>query len=178
MQCGRATSCASIRCARRCPASSISAPRAGRELSDVDEIEVVTRQVKQRADSFAEFEKAGRTELAEKERKEREILLAYLPAQTLARGDTRDRAERLSRTARRSAQHGRRHEGRDAPTQRRRRRQPRPPNRHRRTGELTRCHPERSERSAVILSEAGSASGVEGRRIGVTLSEASAALSS
>lgn len=54
---------------------------AGRELSDADEIEVVTRQVKQRADSVAEFEKAGRTELAEKERKEREILLAYLPAQ-------------------------------------------------------------------------------------------------
>jgi uncharacterized protein YqeY len=54
---------------------------AGRELSDADEIEVVTRQVKQRADSFAEFEKGGRPELAEKERKEREILLAYLPAQ-------------------------------------------------------------------------------------------------
>jgi uncharacterized protein len=54
---------------------------AGRELSDADEIEVVTRQVKQRADSLAEFEKANRPELAEKERKEREILLAYLPAQ-------------------------------------------------------------------------------------------------
>ncbi|MFY9720225.1 MAG: GatB/YqeY domain-containing protein, partial [Candidatus Cybelea sp.] len=54
---------------------------AGRELSDADEIEVVTRQVKQRADSLAEFEKGGRPELAEKERKEREILLAYLPAQ-------------------------------------------------------------------------------------------------
>jgi uncharacterized protein len=54
---------------------------AGRELSDADEIEVVTRQVKQRADSLAEFEKGGRPELAEKEHKEREILLAYLPAQ-------------------------------------------------------------------------------------------------
>ncbi len=54
---------------------------SGRDLSDADEIEVVNRQVKQRADSFAEFEKAGRGELAEKERKEREILLAYLPAQ-------------------------------------------------------------------------------------------------
>ncbi len=57
---------------------------SGRDLSDADEIEVVTRQVKQRADSLTEFEKAGRTELAEKERKEREILLAYLPAQRSA----------------------------------------------------------------------------------------------
>jgi uncharacterized protein len=54
---------------------------SGKDLTDADEIEVVTRQVKQRADSLAEFEKAGRAELAEKERKEREILLAYLPAQ-------------------------------------------------------------------------------------------------
>lgn len=54
---------------------------SGRELSESDEIDVVGRLVKQRADSLAEFEKAGRTDLAEKERAEREILLAYLPAQ-------------------------------------------------------------------------------------------------
>ncbi|HEX3672479.1 MAG TPA: GatB/YqeY domain-containing protein [Candidatus Cybelea sp.] len=54
---------------------------SGRELSDSDELDVVGRLVKQRADSLAEFEKAGRTDLAEKERVEREILLAYLPAQ-------------------------------------------------------------------------------------------------
>lgn len=54
---------------------------SGRELSDSDELDVVGRLVKQRADSLAEFEKAGRTDLAEKERAEREILLAYLPAQ-------------------------------------------------------------------------------------------------
>jgi uncharacterized protein YqeY len=53
----------------------------GVELSDSDELDVVRRLVKQRGDSFAEFEKAGRTDLAEKERAEREILLAYLPAQ-------------------------------------------------------------------------------------------------
>jgi uncharacterized protein len=56
----------------------------GQELSDADERNVVARLVKQRADSFAEFEKAGRTDLAEKERKEREILLAYLPPQRSA----------------------------------------------------------------------------------------------
>jgi uncharacterized protein YqeY len=57
---------------------------SGQELSDADELDVVRRLVKQRADSVAEFEKAGRTDLAEKERAEREILLTYLPAQRSA----------------------------------------------------------------------------------------------
>lgn len=56
----------------------------GADLSDADELDVVRRLVKQRADSLTEFEKAGRTDLAEKERAEREILLAYLPAQRSA----------------------------------------------------------------------------------------------
>jgi uncharacterized protein len=56
----------------------------GHELSDADETEVVRRLVKQRGDSLAEFERAGRTDLAEKERAEREILLAYLPPQRSA----------------------------------------------------------------------------------------------
>jgi len=54
---------------------------SGRELSDADELDVVRRLVKQRSDSLAEFERAGRSDLAEKERREREILLTYLPAQ-------------------------------------------------------------------------------------------------
>ena len=54
---------------------------SGRDLSDADELEVVGRLVKQRTDAVGEYEKAGRPELAEKERAEREILLAYLPAQ-------------------------------------------------------------------------------------------------
>jgi uncharacterized protein YqeY len=57
---------------------------SGHELSDADELDVVRRLVKQRGDSLAEFEKAGRADLAEKERAEREILLAYLPAQRSA----------------------------------------------------------------------------------------------
>lgn len=56
----------------------------GHDLSDADELDVVRRLVKQRADSLAEFDKAGRTDLAEKERTEREILLGYLPAQRSA----------------------------------------------------------------------------------------------
>lgn len=54
---------------------------AGVELSEADELDVVRKQVKQRNDSAAEFEKAGRQELADKEKREREILMAYLPAQ-------------------------------------------------------------------------------------------------
>jgi hypothetical protein len=54
---------------------------SGSELSDADELDVVRRLVKQRGDSMAEFDKAGRSDLADKERAEREILLAYLPPQ-------------------------------------------------------------------------------------------------
>lgn len=57
---------------------------AGTDISETDELEVVRRLVKQRGDSLAEYEKAGRTDLAEKERSEREILLAYLPQQKSA----------------------------------------------------------------------------------------------
>jgi hypothetical protein len=56
----------------------------GQELSDAEELEVVRRLVKQRGDSLAEFEKAGRADLADKERAEREILNAYLPPQRSA----------------------------------------------------------------------------------------------
>ena len=54
---------------------------AGVDLSDEDEMAVVTKLVKQRNDSLAEFEKAGRTDLADKERAERDVLMAYMPKQ-------------------------------------------------------------------------------------------------
>lgn len=54
---------------------------AGRELDDADALDVVRKLVKQRTDSITEYEKAGRTELAEKERVERDILVVFLPAQ-------------------------------------------------------------------------------------------------
>ncbi len=57
---------------------------SGTELSEADELDVVRRLTKQRSDSLAEFEKAGRMDLADKERAEREILLAYLPQQLSA----------------------------------------------------------------------------------------------
>jgi uncharacterized protein len=57
---------------------------AGADLSDADELAVVQKLVKQRSDSLAEFEKAGRQDLADKERAERDILTTYLPAQKSA----------------------------------------------------------------------------------------------
>jgi uncharacterized protein len=54
---------------------------SGRELSDAEELDVVRRLVKQRSDALVEYEKARRADLAEKERAEREILVAYLPPQ-------------------------------------------------------------------------------------------------
>lgn len=57
---------------------------AGVDLSEDDQLAVVQRLVKQRDDSIAQFAKAGRTELVEKETRERDILQKYLPAQKSA----------------------------------------------------------------------------------------------
>ncbi|MBV8644777.1 MAG: GatB/YqeY domain-containing protein [Candidatus Eremiobacteraeota bacterium] len=54
---------------------------AGADLSDADQLAVVQRLVKQRNDSIEQFRTAGRTELAEKETRERDILQTFLPAQ-------------------------------------------------------------------------------------------------
>ena len=54
---------------------------SGADLSLDEELAVLQKQVKQRNDSISEYTKAGRAELAEKEAKERDILVKYLPAQ-------------------------------------------------------------------------------------------------
>jgi len=51
------------------------------ELSDDEVREVAGREVKRRAESIEAFESAGRTELAEKERAEREVLQPFAPEQ-------------------------------------------------------------------------------------------------
>ena len=51
------------------------------DLTEADQLAIVQRLVKQRTDSIEQFRKAGRTELADKETREREILQQYLPAQ-------------------------------------------------------------------------------------------------
>jgi uncharacterized protein YqeY len=49
------------------------------QLSPDEQQDVVRKQVKQRDDSIAEYAKAGRQDLADKELREREILKEYLP---------------------------------------------------------------------------------------------------
>jgi uncharacterized protein len=51
------------------------------ELSDEEVREVAGKEVKRRTESIEAFSSAGRTELAEKERAEREILQAFAPEQ-------------------------------------------------------------------------------------------------
>jgi hypothetical protein len=50
-------------------------------LKDEDVIAVIRRQVKQRKDSIAEYEKGGRQDLVDKEKTELEMLENYLPAE-------------------------------------------------------------------------------------------------
>ena len=52
---------------------------SGRELSDEEAMTVIRKAVKQRQDSIEQYNNAGRTELAEKERSEMELLKTYLP---------------------------------------------------------------------------------------------------
>jgi uncharacterized protein len=51
------------------------------ELSDDEVREVAGREVKRRNESVEAFDGAGRTELADRERAEREVLIAYAPEQ-------------------------------------------------------------------------------------------------
>jgi uncharacterized protein len=50
-------------------------------LNDAEVQEVIARAVKQRKDSVAQYNAGGRPELAEKENKEIEILMGYMPEQ-------------------------------------------------------------------------------------------------
>ena len=50
-------------------------------LSDADVFAILDKMVKQRRDSIAQFETGGRSDLAEKEAKEIEVIQAYLPSQ-------------------------------------------------------------------------------------------------
>lgn len=51
------------------------------ELDDDEVREVAAREVKRRTEAIEAFEAAGRTELADKERTEREVLQAFAPEQ-------------------------------------------------------------------------------------------------
>jgi uncharacterized protein len=59
--------------------SAIEKGGAEAELDDAETVQVIRKQVKQRQDSIESFEKGGRAELVEKEKKELSILNEYLP---------------------------------------------------------------------------------------------------
>jgi uncharacterized protein YqeY len=53
----------------------------GSDLSNEDELQVITTEMKQRKDSLSEFEKAGREDLVAEIKAEIEVVEKYLPAQ-------------------------------------------------------------------------------------------------
>lgn len=59
--------------------AAIEKSGAEAELNDAEAVQVIRKQVKQRQDSIESFEKGGRAELVEKEKKELSILNEYLP---------------------------------------------------------------------------------------------------
>jgi uncharacterized protein YqeY len=59
--------------------AAIAKSGAEAELNDAEAAQVIRKQARQRQDSIESFEKAGRAELAEKEKQELSILKSYLP---------------------------------------------------------------------------------------------------
>ena len=52
---------------------------SGKELDEVESVKLLNQQVKMRRDSIDMYEKAGRNELADKEKVELELILSFLP---------------------------------------------------------------------------------------------------
>lgn len=52
---------------------------ASAELNDTETVAVIRKEVKKRQDSIEQFEKAGRQDLADKEKEELAVLNGYLP---------------------------------------------------------------------------------------------------
>jgi len=66
-----------------------------RELSEEEVLEVISREVKRRMEAASEYERAGREDLAERERREAEILRSYLPEQ-LSEEEIRELARKVA----------------------------------------------------------------------------------
>lgn len=67
---------------------------SGRVPDDAEMLELLRHAVKTRGESVEQFEAAGRSELAAKERREIEILSGYLPAQ-ISEDETRSLVQRV-----------------------------------------------------------------------------------
>jgi len=66
----------------------------GKTLEGKDEIEVLRREAKQRQESIEAYEKAGRQDLASKEKAELELIKVYLPQQ-MSETEIKQFAEKL-----------------------------------------------------------------------------------
>ena len=64
--------------------------KTGHDLTEEEELTVLSREVKQRKDSLHEFEKAGREDLVEKIRTELEYVELYMPKQLIRRRSIRN----------------------------------------------------------------------------------------
>ena len=62
-------------------AMQLAKPNPREELTDEDVVKVISKQIKMRKDAISQFEEAGRTDLAEQNKKEIEILEVYMPEQ-------------------------------------------------------------------------------------------------
>jgi uncharacterized protein YqeY len=65
-----------------------------RELEEGELLAIIAKEVKQRHESIAQFEKGGRQDLADREKAELQILLSYLPKQ-LSRGEVEVQARQI-----------------------------------------------------------------------------------
>ena len=76
----------------------IEARGTGKEVGEEDEQAVLRKMVKQRQDSIAIYDGAGRTELADQEREELAIVSAFLPRQMDADATRSAIAEAITET--------------------------------------------------------------------------------
>jgi len=75
------TTTAALRMALTAVRNAEVSGKAARDLSDEEVLSVLTREVKKRQEAAEVYARAGRDELAAKERAEQEVLARYLPAQ-------------------------------------------------------------------------------------------------
>lgn len=62
-------------------AMQLEKPNPREELTDDDVIKVLSKQIKMRKEAITQFDAAGRNDLADQNKKELEILSAYMPEQ-------------------------------------------------------------------------------------------------
>ena len=79
MKSGQKTRLSALRGIKAEMTVALTAPGAPAELSDEDIVKIIRKMVKQREDSIEQYIKGGRTDLADTEAGEKEVLLEFLP---------------------------------------------------------------------------------------------------